>query len=83
MRARPVNPTLDMVFSLRFYRQAGFLLVFLAPFFLLSAQSVTTFREAAEAALSAYEVPGFAVGIIKDGEVVMAEGFGTRTNGKE
>ena len=72
-----------MVFSLRFYRQAGFLLVFLAPFFLLSAQSVTTFREAAEAALSAYEVPGFAVGIIKDGEVVMAEGFGTRTNGKE
>lgn len=50
---------------------------------LLSAQSAAEFRTAAQAALEAYNVPGFSVGIIKDGEIVLAEGFGTRTANKE
>ena len=49
----------------------------------LSAQTTADFRTAAERALTAYDVPGFAVGIIKDGEIVMAEGFGTRTKGED
>ncbi|MEM9836675.1 MAG: serine hydrolase [Bacteroidota bacterium] len=59
-----------------------------SPFFLISflliglltAQSKTEqFRAAALAALAAYDTPGFSVGIIKDGEVILSEGFGTRT----
>ncbi len=46
------------------------------------AQSVDVFRQAAREALAAYQVPGFSVGIIKDGKIVMAEGFGTRTQGE-
>ena len=48
----------------------------------LFGQSAEAFRQAAEDALSAFDVPGFAVGIIKDGEVVLSEGFGTRTKDK-
>ena len=56
--------------------------IFLAPFS-LQAQSVEQFREAAESALEAFDTPGFSVGIIKDGKVVLSEGFGTRTMGKQ
>ncbi len=49
----------------------------------IQGQSVAEFRQAAEKALSAFDVPGFSVGIIKDGEVVMVEGFGTRTTGAD
>lgn len=62
-----------------------FLLVFVTLFFVtdIQSQSVEQFRTAAQEALEAFEVPGFSVGIIKDGKVVLAEGFGTRTAGKE
>lgn len=49
----------------------------------IQSQSVEEFREAAEKALTAFDVPGFSVGVIKDGEVIMAEGFGTRTDGAD
>jgi len=42
-------------------------------------QTAAEFREAANQALEAYDTPGFAVGIVKDGEVILSEGFGTRT----
>jgi CubicO group peptidase (beta-lactamase class C family) len=46
------------------------------------SQSSDQFRQAAQQALEAFNVPGFSVGIIKDGKVVLAEGFGTRMAGK-
>jgi CubicO group peptidase (beta-lactamase class C family) len=55
---------------------------FLLFFSGLCAQTPAEIRAAAEAAMEAYDVPGFAVGVIKDGKVVLAEGFGTRTAGK-
>ncbi|MEZ4986376.1 MAG: hypothetical protein R2795_15280 [Saprospiraceae bacterium] len=39
-------------------------------------QTADEFRAAAQQALEVFDVPGFSVGIIKDGQVVMAEGFG-------
>lgn len=49
----------------------------------IQSQSAADFRQAAQEALVAFDVPGFSVGIIKDGEIVMAEGFGTRTTGAD
>ncbi|MEM7573269.1 MAG: serine hydrolase [Bacteroidota bacterium] len=49
----------------------------------LSAQTAAQFQEAAQQALAAFDAPGFAVGVVKDGEVVLSEGFGTRTIGQE
>lgn len=66
-----------------FYSPLLSLLFVLISFFWLSAQTPVEIRAAAEAALKAYDVPGFALGVIKDGEVVLAEGFGTRTAGKK
>ncbi|MEM8585021.1 MAG: serine hydrolase [Bacteroidota bacterium] len=54
----------------------GLLFVSLLP---LSAQDADQFRLAAQQALEAFDAPGFAVGIIQDGEVILSEGFGTRT----
>jgi CubicO group peptidase (beta-lactamase class C family) len=54
--------------------------LFLPP---LTAQDAEQFRESARQALEAFDAPGFAVGIIQNGEVVLSEGFGTRTIGKE
>jgi len=48
----------------------------------LNGQNADQFRNAANAALKAFDVPGFSIGIIKDGQVVLNEGFGTRTYGK-
>jgi len=42
-------------------------------------QSALQFQEAARDALAAFDAPGFSLGVIKDGEVVLSEGFGTRT----
>jgi CubicO group peptidase (beta-lactamase class C family) len=50
---------------------------------MLSAQNAALFRQAAEEALTAFDTPGFAVGIIKDGEIILSEGFGSRTMGKD
>ena len=75
------NNTLTM--PSRFTR---FLLLLALPFLLfpaLRAQDAAQFRQAAQQALTAFQVPGFAVGIIKDGQVVLHEGFGNRTAGKE
>ena len=68
--------------SCSFVRVAKMLLLGLFLPLFTFAQTATEFRAAAQAALEAFEVPGFSVGIIKDGEIVMAEGFGTRTAGK-
>lgn len=68
--------------SFPFPRFANMLLLgLLVPFFTI-AQTAEDFRAAAQEALTAFDVPGFSVGVIKDGEVIMAEGFGTRTTGK-
>ena len=45
-------------------------------FHFISAQDVGVIRQAALEALENYDVPGFSVGIIKDGEVIMSEGYG-------
>ncbi|MEM1216531.1 MAG: serine hydrolase [Bacteroidota bacterium] len=47
------------------------------------AQDAADFRRAAQEALAAFDVPGFSVGVIKDGEIILAEGFGTRTQGRK
>lgn len=49
----------------------------------LTAQTAAEINRDAEAALAAYDTPGFAVGVIKDGKVVLSTGFGTRTSGKK
>ncbi|WP_157472190.1 serine hydrolase [Neolewinella persica] len=49
----------------------------------LTAQTAEEINRDAMAALAAYDTPGFAVGVIKDGKVVLSAGFGTRTDGKE
>jgi len=41
-----------------------------------SSQTVEEFREAAKQALEAYDAPGFSIGVIQDGEVIMSEGYG-------
>ena len=46
-------------------------------------QSAEDFREAAHQALEAFDAPGFSIGVIKDGEVLLSEGFGTRTVNKK
>lgn len=58
-------------------------LVVLLSFNHTKAQDAALFREAANAALEAFNVPGFSVGIIKDGKIILSEGFGTRTYGKK
>ncbi len=60
----------------------SFILASLTTFIGLSGQSAIDLRSAAQEALKAFDTPGFAVGVIKDGEVVLSEGFGTRTVGK-
>lgn len=50
--------------------------------FSLAAQTTEEIRQTAQEVLAAYDTPGFAVGVIKDGKVVISEGFGTRTVGK-
>ena len=50
---------------------------------LLSGQSAEQFRQAAQKALDAYDTPGFSVGIIKDGKVVLSEGFGVNKVGTD
>ncbi|MEM6877169.1 MAG: serine hydrolase [Bacteroidota bacterium] len=67
-------------FRLPFSSLIGLFIVSLLP---LSAQNADQFRLAAQEALEAFDAPGFAVGIIQDGEVVLSEGFGTRTIGQE
>ena len=42
------------------------------------AQSAESIRANAEAVLDAFKVPGIAVVAVKDGEVILAEGFGVR-----
>ena len=49
---------------------------------ILSAQSATEINRDAQAALAAFDAPGFAVGVVKDGKVILSAGFGTRTEGK-
>ena len=49
----------------------------------LAGQTAEEIRIAAQQALEAYDTPGFAVGVIKDGQVVLSEGFGTRTINKD
>jgi len=49
----------------------------------LHAQSSDQITADAQKALAAFDSPGFAIGVIKDGQVVLSEGFGTRTAGKK
>ncbi len=49
----------------------------------LNAQSSDQITSDAQKALAAFDTPGFAIGVIKDGKVLLSEGFGTRTAGKE
>ncbi len=48
----------------------------------LSAQTAEDFRKAAHQALEVFDTPGFSVGIIKDGDIILSEGYGTRTVNK-
>lgn len=56
----------------------GALLFSTAPTF---GQSADDIRATAEEALSAFNIPGLAVVAVKDGEVILAEGFGVRDIG--
>ena len=56
----------------------GALLFSTAPTF---GQSADDIRATAEEALSAFNIPGLAVVAVKDGEVILAEGFGVRDVG--
>lgn len=56
----------------------GVLLMSTAPTF---GQSADDIRATAEEALSAFNIPGLAVVAVKDGEVILAEGFGVRDIG--
>ncbi len=49
----------------------------------LTGQTAQQFREAALSALEAFDTPGFSVGIIEDGKIILSEGYGTRTIGKD
>lgn len=62
------------------------LLLLIAVFSLgstLLAQTQDQVLSDAKEALAAYDSPGFAIGVIKDGKVILSEGFGTRTVGKD
>lgn len=59
------------------------LLFCLCSTFSLTAQTAEEINRDAKAALAAYDTPGFAVGVIKEGKVVLSAGFGTRTAGQE
>jgi CubicO group peptidase (beta-lactamase class C family) len=48
----------------------------------LDAARLASIREFVENARQAFEVPGVAIGIVQDGKVVLAEGFGVRELGK-
>ncbi|PHI19067.1 serine hydrolase [Lewinellaceae bacterium SD302] len=48
----------------------------------LTAQSAADIRAAAKKSLATFDAPGFSVGVIKDGKVVISEGFGVRTKGE-
>lgn len=54
---------------------------FLTPAVSAQKLDVEAFKKYAHASFAAYEVPGAAVAIVKDGKIVMAEGFGVRTLG--
>ncbi len=62
---------------------------FILPFLLwccstlLVAQTREQIVHDAQAALAAFDTPGFAVGVIKDGKVLVSQGFGTRTVGQQ
>lgn len=58
-----------------------YLLLLLLSSTLAYTQSASSIRQAAQAALDSFDTPGFAIGVIKDGVVVLSEGFGTRTLG--
>lgn len=49
----------------------------------LGAQTAQQITEDARRALAAFDTPGFAIGVIKNGEVLLSEGFGNRTSGKK
>lgn len=50
---------------------------------LLGAQTADEIKKAAQAAFDAFDAPGFAVGVIKDGEVLVSTGFGTLEQGAD
>lgn len=51
--------------------------------FTLTAQTAADIQRDARAALAAFDTPGFAVGVVKDGKVVLSAGFGTSTAGEQ
>ena len=52
------------------------------PAHALDAARLASLREFIETARQQFEVPGVAIGIVQDGKVVLAEGFGVRELGK-
>lgn len=65
-------------------RSAAVAAVLWAPLSLLHAEKldVDAFTRYAEHSFAAYEVPGASVAIVKDGRVILTEGFGVRTLGQ-
>ena len=61
-----------LIFSFLFY---------LLPFSILFSQD-TEWNKLLEEWRTAYNVPGMSVGIIREGEVILSEGFGTLEEGK-
>lgn len=58
------------------------LLFTLCVFCSIHGQDASEIRRVAAEALAAFDTPGFAVGVVKDGEVLVSEGFGLRTKGQ-
>lgn len=65
----------------KIFRPAIFLFLFLLGCFSLQAQQ-PDFKQLIETWRKAYHVPGMSVGIIRNGQVILSEGFGVLEEGK-
>ena len=77
---------LTKLMEMRDFRRLACIFLLLLTVGFCQAQNVVdyaTIDEYIEKAVADFEVPGMAVGIIKDGEIVFAKGYGTRLAGTE
>ncbi len=63
-------------------RLSFFYLLFLVPAFLTAQLDLSQLDRECQAALDSFDTPGFAIGIIKDGKIILAKGYGLREKGK-
>lgn len=59
-----------------------YLLLFMGTPWMMAQPSTAELDAACQQALAAFKVPGFSVGVIKDGQIVWAKGYGVRTAGQ-